>query len=65
MEGRRGGSAGASAAAVDRDLAERRKVIKNKILAGGRMSHLSLLLRCVPCLPHVPKKPAHTYVSTK
>jgi len=40
-----GGSAGARAAPVDRDLAERRKVIKNKILAIGRMSHFFSLLR--------------------
>ena len=47
MEGRPGGSARVSAAPVDRDLAERRKVIKNKILAVGRMSHFFSLLRCV------------------
>jgi len=32
---------------VDRDKAERRKVIKNKILAVGRISHMFSLLRCV------------------
>jgi hypothetical protein len=32
---------------VDRDKAERRKVIKNKILAVGRLSHMFSLLRCV------------------
>ncbi|KAI9462857.1 Serine/threonine-protein phosphatase 2B catalytic subunit A1 [Lactarius psammicola] len=40
-----GGSAMASAAPVDRDVAERRKVIKNKILAVGRMAHFFSLLR--------------------
>jgi serine/threonine-protein phosphatase 2B catalytic subunit len=39
------GSAGARRAPVDRDLAERRKVIKNKILAVGRMTHFFSLLR--------------------
>ena len=43
-----GGSASASTAPVDRDIAERRKVIKNKILAVGRMAHFFSLLRCVP-----------------
>ena len=42
-----GGSAAASTAPVDRDIAERRKVIKNKILAVGRMAHFFSLLRCV------------------
>lgn len=32
---------------ADRDKAERRKVIKNKILAVGRISHMFSLLRCV------------------
>jgi serine/threonine-protein phosphatase 2B catalytic subunit len=32
---------------VDRDKAERRKVIKNKILAVGRISHMFSVLRCV------------------
>jgi hypothetical protein len=44
-----GGSAAASTAPADRDLAERRKVIKNKILAVGRMAHIFSLLRCVCC----------------
>ena len=47
-------SAGSSAAPIDRDLAERRKVIKNKILAVGRMSHLFSLLRCVLCVASCP-----------
>jgi serine/threonine-protein phosphatase 2B catalytic subunit len=34
-------------AAVDRDKAERRKVIKNKILAVGRISHMFSVLRYV------------------
>jgi serine/threonine-protein phosphatase 2B catalytic subunit len=38
------------ATVVDREKAERRKVIKNKILAIGRLSHMFSLLRCV-CLP--------------
>jgi hypothetical protein len=41
------GSNAPSAAPADRDLAERRKVIKNKILAVGRMAHFFSLLRCV------------------
>jgi serine/threonine-protein phosphatase 2B catalytic subunit len=32
---------------IDREKAERRKVIKNKILAVGRISHMFSLLRCV------------------
>jgi hypothetical protein len=36
-----------SAAPADRDLAERRKVIKNKILAVGRLAHFFSLLRWV------------------
>ena len=32
---------------VDRDKAERRKVIKNKILAVGRISHMFSVLRYV------------------
>ncbi|KAH9041475.1 Serine/threonine-protein phosphatase 2B catalytic subunit A1 [Lactarius deliciosus] len=40
-----GGSSSTGAAPVDRDVAERRKVIKNKILAVGRMAHLFSLLR--------------------
>ncbi|KAH9013603.1 Serine/threonine-protein phosphatase 2B catalytic subunit A1 [Lactarius hengduanensis] len=40
-----GGSSSARAAPIDRDVAERRKVIKNKILAVGRMAHLFSLLR--------------------
>lgn len=40
-----GGSAAVGAAPVDRDVAERRKVIKNKILAVGRMAHFFSLLR--------------------
>lgn len=40
-----GGSTAPSAAPADRDLAERRKVIKNKILAVGRMAHFFSLLR--------------------
>lgn len=40
-----GGSSSAGAAPIDRDVAERRKVIKNKILAVGRMAHLFSLLR--------------------
>ncbi|KAN0128199.1 Metallo-dependent phosphatase [Lactarius tabidus] len=39
------GSNAPSAAPADRDLAERRKVIKNKILAVGRMAHFFSLLR--------------------
>ncbi|KAN0128202.1 hypothetical protein V8E53_013968 [Lactarius tabidus] len=34
-----------SAAPADRDLAERRKVIKNKTLAVGRLAHFFSLLR--------------------
>lgn len=34
-------------ATVDRDKAERRKVIKNKILAVGRISHMFSVLRYV------------------
>ena len=41
------GSSAPSAAPADRDLAERRKVIKNKILAVGRMAHFFSLLRYV------------------
>jgi hypothetical protein len=41
------GSTAPSAAPADRDLAEKRKVIKNKILAVGRMAHFFSLLRCV------------------
>jgi len=37
----------ATVAPADRDKAERRKVIKNKILAVGRISHMFSLLRCV------------------
>ncbi len=48
-----GGSGAASAAPVDRDVAERRKVIKNKILAVGRMAHFFSLLRCVLSVPLV------------
>ena len=61
MEEGSGGSAGASAAApIDRDLAERRKVIKNKILAVGRMSHFFSLLRCALSVhSRPPGKPAH------
>ena len=36
---------------VDRDKAERRKVIKNKILAVGRLSHMFSVLRYVTVLP--------------
>ena len=35
----------ASVVVVDRDRAERRKVIKNKILAVGRLSHMFSVLR--------------------
>jgi serine/threonine-protein phosphatase 2B catalytic subunit len=35
---------------VDRDKAERRKVIKNKILAIGRLSHMFSVLRYVTVL---------------
>jgi hypothetical protein len=52
-----GGSTAPSAAPADRDLAERRKVIKNKILAVGRMAHFFSLLRYVLCLC----EPAHTH----
>ncbi len=34
-----------SAVVVDRDKAERRKVIKNKILVVGRLSHMFSVLR--------------------
>ena len=47
MESGSQGSTAPSAAPVDRDLVERRKVIKNKILAVGRMAHFFSLLRCV------------------
>ncbi len=47
------GSAAASVAPVDRDVAERRKVIKNKTLAVGRMAHFFSLLWCVLCVPLV------------
>ena len=36
-----------SVVAVDREKAERRKVIKNKILAVGRISHMFSVLRYV------------------
>jgi serine/threonine-protein phosphatase 2B catalytic subunit len=36
-----------SVVTVDRDKAERRKVIKNKILAVGRISHMFSVLRYV------------------
>ena len=48
-----GGPATASTAPADRDLAERRKVIKNKILAVGRMAHFFSLLRCACCASRV------------
>jgi hypothetical protein len=32
---------------TDRDKVERRKVIKHKILAIGRLSHMFSVLRCV------------------
>jgi serine/threonine-protein phosphatase 2B catalytic subunit len=32
---------------VDREKAERRKIIKSKILAVGRLSHMFSVLRCV------------------
>jgi serine/threonine-protein phosphatase 2B catalytic subunit len=38
-----------STVAIDREKAERRKVIKNKILAVGRISHMFSVLRCA-CL---------------
>ena len=47
MESSSQGSTAPSAAPADRDLVERRKVIKNKILAVGRMAHFFSLLRCV------------------
>ena len=47
MESGSQGSTAPSAAPADRDLVERRKVIKNKILAVGRMAHFFSLLRCV------------------
>ena len=34
------------------ESAERRKVIKNKILAVGRMARVFALLRCVVCYPY-------------
>jgi serine/threonine-protein phosphatase 2B catalytic subunit len=45
-----------SVAVVDRDRAERRKVIKNKILAVGRISHMFSVLRYAnsPSLPRIP-----------
>jgi serine/threonine-protein phosphatase 2B catalytic subunit len=42
---------------TDREKAERRKVIKNKILAVGRISHMFSVLRCVIVplfLPRIP-----------
>ena len=36
-----------STVTIDREKAERRKVIKNKILAVGRISHMFSVLRCV------------------
>ena len=50
MESGSQGSTAPSAAPADRDLVERRKVIKNKILAVGRMAHFFSLLRCVASL---------------
>ena len=46
------GSAGPSAALVDRDLAKRRKVIQNKIIAVGCMLHFFSLLRYMPLVVH-------------
>jgi len=41
------GEPSSSVVAVDREKAERRKVIKNKILAVGRISHMFSVLRYV------------------
>jgi serine/threonine-protein phosphatase 2B catalytic subunit len=41
-----------SAVVVDRDRAERRKVIKNKILAVGRISHMFSVLRYATVYRH-------------
>jgi serine/threonine-protein phosphatase 2B catalytic subunit len=39
--------------ATPEESAERRKVIKNKIMAVGRMARVFALLRCVPSSPHL------------
>jgi hypothetical protein len=62
MEGSEG-SAAASTAPANRDLAERRQVIKNKILAVGRMAHFFSLLRCACCASPV-KHPTHIIWTT-
>jgi serine/threonine-protein phosphatase 2B catalytic subunit len=40
---------------TDSEASERRKVIKNKIMAVGRMARVFALLRCVPVIPRILK----------